>query len=483
MPSQRYQSSHRFPSRPETDGSPRRSVGWPVLGIFLILAFQFIALAREFLMPVTLAILLFFVFVPFRRLMERLHVGSTATAGIVTLGLIVATAGLGYVASGPIGQLTHNSDEISERLEQRMQNLRQNFKGIERVAERLEQLQGNKPTVVTPPPPAAPPAANTTADAPDPSTGVTTTSSDGRSQLTTMTTPEGTGTAATATMTTERPPAAGETGPVRTQQQIQVQVAPPTASPLMSILSVGPGIGGQIVFTLVLLFFLISSGDLLYLKVVQSFDSMKDKRGAYLALREIEDSLGAYLGAITIINACLGICIGLAMWAWGMPSPILWAVVAFLLNYIPYLGAIGGIIAALVVAIITYDDLLTPVLVAATYLSFTAIEGQLITPTFVSRRLQMNEVVVFLTVALWAWLWSVIGMVVAVPLLVVLRVLSDHIPGMEKFGNFLAGEQPPELEDDDEEHARDLVEDGNEATTLAEAKDVTRPDPSPQPDK
>lgn len=480
MSSQRYQSSHRFPSRPEVPGEPRRSVGWPVLGIFLILAFQFIALAREFLMPVTLAILLFFVFVPFRRLMERLHIGSTATAGIVTLALIVTTAGLGYVASGPIGQLTHNSDEIAERLEQRMQHLRQNFRGIERVAERLEQMQGNKPAAPAPEPELPVPTPTDTADSP---AGVATTSSDGRSQMTTMTAPEGTGTAATATMTTERPPADGETGPVRTQQQIQVQVAPPTISPLMSILSVGPGIGGQFVFTLVLLFFLISSGDLLYLKVVQSFDSMKDKRGAYLALREIEDSLGAYLGAITIINACLGICIGLAMWAWGMPSPILWAVVAFLLNYIPYLGAIGGVLASVIVAILTFDDLLTPLLVGGTYLTFTAIEGQLVTPTFVSRRLQMNEVVVFLTVALWAWLWSVIGMVVAVPLLVVLRVLSDHIPGMEKFGNFLAGEQPPELEDDDEDHARDLVEDGNDATTLAEAKAVTRPDPDTQPDK
>ena len=110
---------------------------------------------------------------------------------------------------------------------------------------------------------------------------------------------------------------------------------------------------------------------------------------------------------------------------------------------------------------------------ALTYLGLTSLEGQIITPYFVSRRLQMNTVVVFLAVALWAWLWSVIGMVIAVPVLVVLRVLADHIPGWEKFGNFLAGDEPPALEDDDQEDARDLVEAGAEAEDEASARQVT----------
>ena len=59
--------------------------------------------------------------------------------------------------------------------------------------------------------------------------------------------------------------------------------------------------------------------------------------------------------------------------------------------------------------------------------------------------------VVFVTVALWAWLWSVLGMVVAVPMLVVVQVLADHIPGLERLGNFLAGDPPPTLEEDHED--------------------------------
>ena len=134
-----------------------------------------------------------------------------------------------------------------------------------------------------------------------------------------------------------------------------------------------------------------------------------------------------------------------------MPSPVLFGLAAFLLNYVPYLGSVGGVIIATLVALFVFDDLFTPLMVGGSYLLLTSVEGQLITPYFVSRRLQLNTVVVFLTVALWAWLWSVLGMIVAVPVLVVIRVLAEHIPGLNKFGNFLAGEDPPELEDEDED--------------------------------
>ena len=109
------------------------------------------------------------------------------------------------------------------------------------------------------------------------------------------------------------------------------------------------------------------------------------------------------------------------------------------------------ILALALVALFVFDDLWTPAMVGLTFLVLTSLEGQLVTPYFVSRRLRLNEVVVFVAVALWAWFWSVLGMVVAVPVLVVLRVLAEHIPGLEKFGNFLAGEAPPQLEDEEEE--------------------------------
>ncbi len=366
--------NHYFPAPAQrsNSGGPR----WAIIGIFLIMLFGAITAARDFLMPVTLAVLLFFVFAPLRRMARRMGIPSGVTAAVVCIGMISAVFGIGYVASGPANELAGNIPQISQKLEQKFDTLRRSMKGLEEAAQKLDEVQkqvgaSDKPTVA---------------------------------------------------------------------------VEQPGSSTLQSVVGWTPSLFGQIMFTLFLLFFMLASGDLLYLKIVQSFDRLSEKRSAYLALREIEDSLGNYFGAITLINAALGVAIGLAMWAWGMPSPVLFGVGAFLFNFIPYLGSIGGVAVSTLVALIVLPGLVDPVLVGATYLTLTAIEGQLVTPYFVSRRLQMNTVVVFLAVALWAWLWSVLGMIIAVPVLVVLRVLSEHVPVLEKFGNFLAGDAPPALD-------------------------------------
>lgn len=425
-----------FPFSTPSDRGVAKVANWAVIGIFVILLFGFFAQARSFLMPVTLAILLFFVFVPFRRLMERLGVSAAVTAAIVSLGLVVSVVVIGFVISGPADRLIENAPQITERLEQRFSEIRSNFRGLERAAEKIDEIASGGGGTDAPAPPSK--------VQPD----------------------------AMLTGTLSPVPTPGTTPPPDQQIEVEVNATPPSST-LASVLDLGPAFLGQIIFTLFLLFFLISSGDLLYLKIVQSFDSMREKRGAYLALREIEDSLGAYLGAITLINACLGLAIGLAMWAWGMPSPVLFGLAAFLLNFIPYLGSVTGMLIAALVGVFVFDDLFAPLMVGLTYLGLTALEGQLITPYFVAHRLQLNTVVVFLTVALWAWLWSVLGMIVAVPLLVVMRVLADHIPGLQKFGNFLAGEDPPALEDESEEEARELVEAGDDAPDAAQAGTAT----------
>ena len=390
--------------RPDGSGASGRAANWAIVGIFLIMAFAAIAAGRDFLMPVTLAVLLFFVFTPLRRLARRRGIPDGMTATAVTMGLVVAVALIGLGASGPVNQATRNLPTIKVRLEQKFGELRESFKELQQAAQQIEDVQN---------------------------TGVP-----------------------------------GEAVPTLRVEEVG-------ESPLTALMKFTPAIAGQVVFTLILLFFMLASGDLLYLKIVQSFDSLQKKRSAYLALRQIEDSLGNYLGAITIINAGLGLAIGLAMFAWGMPGALLFGLGAFVLNYIPYLGAITGVAVSGTVALVVMPGVFWPMMVAGTYMMLTALEGQVITPYFVSRRLQMNTVVVFLAVALWAWLWSVIGMIIAVPVLVVLRVLADYVPGWEKFGNFLAGEEPPAIEDEDEEEAREIVEAGSGAEDQSAARRVT----------
>jgi predicted PurR-regulated permease PerM len=157
------------------------------------------------------------------------------------------------------------------------------------------------------------------------------------------------------------------------------------------------------------------------------------------------------------------------MWAFGMPAPAFFGLIGFLLNFIPYIGAVAGAAAAFVVALVSLAGFFSAFLVAGSYIALTSIEGQMITPMMVSRKLEMNTVVVFLAVALWAWLWSVVGMIVAVPLLVVMRVLCDHIPGMERLGNFLGGDDPPPLgpeaaQGDADDAEAEIVVDAGERT-------------------
>ncbi|WP_372801818.1 AI-2E family transporter [Paracoccus seriniphilus] len=385
-----------------------RMANWAIIGIFVIMGFSAIAAGRDFLMPVTMSLLLFFVFTPLRRFARRRGIADVVTAAIVTTGILIMVAVIAYAASGPINRAAENIPTISTQLEQKFQRVQASLHDFRQAAQKIDDAQ------------------EVDVD-------------EGESPATT------------------------------------IKVEENEQSTFETVIKLTPQLLGQVVFTLILMFFMMASGDLLYLKIVQSFDTMRDKRAAYLALREIEDSLGSYFGAITVINACLGVTVGVAMWAWGMPGPLLFGLGAFLLNFIPYLGAIAGVCIASIVALVVMPGLFWPAMVALTYLGLTSLEGQLITPYFVSRRLQMNAVVVFLAVALWAWLWSVIGMVIAVPVLVVISVLTEHVPGWEKFGNFLGGEDPPRLEDEDESDARDIVQAGAFAEDEGAARMATAP--------
>ncbi|MRX51961.1 AI-2E family transporter [Paracoccus sp. S-4012] len=427
-----------FPRLARDSARLKRFPRWPVIGIFLILAFQMVAEARAFLMPVTLAILLFFVFSPVRRLLRRLGLASGITAGLITLSLLVAVAVLGYLVSGPVTNVVQNSDEISARVEAAVHDLRSQFRGLEEAVSSigLDGGGGGETTVSTSP--------------------------DGTTTVQTGPAVAGTTTDATGAVV------GGDAG-----QDITVTVdTAENGSVTGTLMTLGPEIAGQVAFTLILLFFLLDAGDLLYLKIVQSFGTMGEKRRAYMALREIEDSLGAYLGAITLINAILGAAFGLAMWAWGMPSPVLFGVGMFLANFVPYIGPTLVALVTALVALTVTGDMWSTVLIAGTSVMMNFVEGQFVTPYFLSRRLRINTVVVFTTVALWAWLWSVIGMIVAVPVLVVVRVLAGHIPGLEKFANFLAGEPPPALEEEEEETPPEKDLDGGAARVLVEAGDA-----------
>jgi predicted PurR-regulated permease PerM len=140
----------------------------------------------------------------------------------------------------------------------------------------------------------------------------------------------------------------------------------------------------------------------------------------------VRGEVGRYYATIGLINVGLALATSLAMMALGMPNPILWGVLAGLLNFIPYLGSATTLLVLTVVAFVSFDSVGRVVLVAATYLGLATIEGQIVQPLLVGHRLDLSPVIVFLALWFGGWFWGVAGIVMAVPALVALKVAAEH---------------------------------------------------------
>lgn len=189
--------------------------------------------------------------------------------------------------------------------------------------------------------------------------------------------------------------------------------------------------------TIVLLYFILASGDLFIRKIVRVVPSHYDSHMVYHAAVKIEHDIGLYLGSMVLINTGLGIAVGLMLWAMGMPNPLFWGVMAGVMNFIPYVGAI--IMTSLVgtVALGMYEDMSKVILVVSLYLTLTAIEGFLVTPMVHGKRLVLNTAMVFFALIVWGALWGIPGLLLAVPISAAMKVIFDRIPTLKPIAIFL----------------------------------------------
>ncbi|WP_184566785.1 AI-2E family transporter [Sulfitobacter undariae] len=206
---------------------------------------------------------------------------------------------------------------------------------------------------------------------------------------------------------------------------------------LDSAMTAGMKLGGTLVVSLVLAMFLLASGNMFYIKLVQSFQTFTGKKRALSAVYDVEKRVSRYLLTITVINAGLGLCVWLLLWLMGLPGAHIFGIAAFVLNFLPYIGGVIGAAIAAAYALITFDTVGYAMLVPLGYMTLTSIEGQFVTPWLVGKRLEINTVAVFLTVVLWGWLWGIAGALIAVPFLVVFKVVCDNVEALQIFSHFL----------------------------------------------
>src|SRR6185295_10197317 len=165
----------------------------------------------------------------------------------------------------------------------------------------------------------------------------------------------------------------------------------------------------------------------------------RDKKRALAIAYDVEREVSQYLLTITLINISFGIYIAAVMTIVGMPNPVLWGVAALLLNYIPYVGALTGIAMVSVVSLISCDSISYALMAPLLYFAAAILEGQFFTPMFLGRRLERNSVAILIFVAMWGWLWGIVGAIIAVPFLVLIKVFCDHFAGLAGIGEFLSG--------------------------------------------
>jgi predicted PurR-regulated permease PerM len=189
---------------------------------------------------------------------------------------------------------------------------------------------------------------------------------------------------------------------------------------------VTPAVVQLVLFFVVLIFFLAAQLD--FRRYMVSFFTTREAKLRFMRIvTDVERNLASYVAVVTIINACLGVVVGLGAWLFGYPSPILFGLMATLFNYVPYVGAACTTAVLFGVALVTFPSFAYALLPPAAFVALATIEGQFITPTMLGRHFTLNPLAVLLALAFWSWLWGPMGTFLAVPLTMIALIALHHM--------------------------------------------------------
>lgn len=187
-----------------------------------------------------------------------------------------------------------------------------------------------------------------------------------------------------------------------------------------------------------LTYFLLASGDLFLQKLVGVLPQLKDKKTAVRIVRDTEANISMYLVVTTLINVGVGVATGAALALLGMPNPVLWGVVATVLNFVPYIGGLVNTVILTLAAFLAFEDVGSALMVPFVFTIINILEGNLITPWILGRRMRLNTVAVFIGLIFWWYLWGIPGAILAVPMMATIKITCDHIAALNPIGEFLA---------------------------------------------
>ncbi len=194
----------------------------------------------------------------------------------------------------------------------------------------------------------------------------------------------------------------------------------------------------QAILLTFLVYFLLASGELFKQKFVKlSGDRLSQRKVTLQMIDEMTGQIGRYIFYLFWSGALVGVVTWLAFWAMGVRYAGLWGVAAGVLNCIPYFGPTVVMVTSAVAALLQFKSIVMMASVAGVSVTITSLEGFLLTPIFLGQAARVNSVAVFVSVMFWGWMWGTPGMLLAVPILMMVKTVSDHVESLSSISELL----------------------------------------------
>ena len=218
-----------------------------------------------------------------------------------------------------------------------------------------------------------------------------------------------------------------------------VQVIRTEANEPYKVLTATPRRAASVLAVVLLTFFFMVYGQQLQRNAIALLSTRQQKKLTVDILTSIERAISRYVLTITVINTCLGLALAGSLYWLGVPmqEALLWGTMAAILNFAPYVGPLIGIIIMLLMGFVAFDDLWPSLLPAGIYLALHTLEGQIVTPIILGHSMRLSPLVLILALMVFGWLWGIVGLLLAVPLLVCVKIVLAKIEGLEGWAKLL----------------------------------------------
>lgn len=197
-------------------------------------------------------------------------------------------------------------------------------------------------------------------------------------------------------------------------------------------------VAGDTIVVVVLAYYLLLAGDFFRRRLIEiAGPTLSQKKITLQILDEISAQIGRYVFVRALISAIVGVATALILWALGLGQPGLWGTAAGLLNVVPYVGSASVAIAAALAGFLQFKTITMALVIGGVVIGVAIIEGYVLTPWLTSRAGAMNPAAVFLGLIFWGWLWGLPGLLLAVPILMVMKAICDHVEALQPISSLL----------------------------------------------